>query len=83
MRFGCPDPYPVPVSKQILDIRIRLKTYYPAGYPTGKPDSAKLWFLGHVKTQTKSLTPVVLSLDLWTSKTDPELNLPNLHVFTA
>jgi len=30
------DLYPVPVSKQILDIRIRLQTHYPAGYPTGK-----------------------------------------------
>ena len=41
-RFGYPDPYPVPVSKQILDIRIRSQTHYPAGYPTGKPDSDHL-----------------------------------------
>jgi len=31
-RLGCPDPYPVPVWKQFLDIRIRLQTHYPAGY---------------------------------------------------
>jgi len=37
------DQYPVPVSKQILDIRIRLQTHYPARYPTGKPDSDHLW----------------------------------------
>jgi len=41
-RFGYPDPYPVPVSKQILDIRIRSQTHYPAGCPTGKPDSDHL-----------------------------------------
>ena len=41
-RIGYPDPCPVPVSKQILDIRIRLQTHYPAGYPTGKPDSDHL-----------------------------------------
>jgi len=47
-RFGY--PYPVPVWKQFLDIRIRLQTHYPSGYPTGKPDSAHLcWhlWLGH------------------------------------
>ena len=42
-RFGYPDPYPVPVWKQFLDIRIRLQAHYPAGYPTGKPDSDHLW----------------------------------------
>jgi len=26
-----------------LDIRIRLQTHYPAGYPTGKQDSDHLW----------------------------------------
>ena len=46
---GYPDPYPVPIWKQFLDIRIRLHTHYPAGYPTGKPDNdhlccAMLWF---------------------------------------
>jgi len=40
-RFGY--PYPVPVRKQFLDIRIRLQTHYPAGYPTGKPVSDHLW----------------------------------------
>jgi len=34
-----PDPYPVHVWKQFLDIRIWLQTHYPAGYSTGKPDS--------------------------------------------
>jgi len=29
-----------------MDIRIRLKTYYPAGYPTGKPDRDHLWLIG-------------------------------------
>ena len=33
-RFGYPYPYLVPVWKQILDIRIRLHTHYPTGYPT-------------------------------------------------
>jgi len=28
-----------------LDIRIRLQADYPAGYPTGKPDSDHLWRL--------------------------------------
>jgi len=32
----------VPVCKQFLDIRIRLQTHYPAGYPTDKPDSDHL-----------------------------------------
>jgi len=41
-RFGYPDPYPVPVRKQFLDILIRLQTHYPSGYPTGKPDSDHL-----------------------------------------
>jgi len=41
-RFGYPDPYPVPVWKQLLDILIRLQTHYPAGYPTGNPDSDNL-----------------------------------------
>ena len=41
-RFGFPDPYPVPVWKQFLDIRIQLQTHYPAGYPTAKPDSDHL-----------------------------------------
>jgi len=41
-RFGYPDPYPVPVRRQFLDIRIRLQTHYPAGYPTGQPDSDNL-----------------------------------------
>jgi len=41
-RFGYPDPYPVPVWKQFLDILIRLQTHYPAGYPTGKLDSDHL-----------------------------------------
>ena len=45
-RFGYPDPYPVSVWKQFLDIRIRLQTYYPAGYPTGKPDSDHLCWVG-------------------------------------
>jgi len=39
-RFG----YPVPVWKQFLDIRIRLQTHYPAGYPSGKPDNDHLWY---------------------------------------
>jgi len=42
-RFGY--PYPVTVSKQFLDIRIRLQTHYPAGYPTGKTDSDHLCLL--------------------------------------
>jgi len=29
-----------------LDIRIRLQTHYPAGYPTGKPVSDHLWYTG-------------------------------------
>jgi len=29
--------------KQFLHIRIRLKAYYPSGYPTGKPYSDHLW----------------------------------------
>jgi len=44
-RFGYPGP--VPVSKQFLDIRIRLQTHYPAGYPTGKPDSDHLCCVSH------------------------------------
>ena len=31
-----------PVWKQFLDICIRLRTHYPAGYQTGKPDSVHL-----------------------------------------
>jgi len=27
-----------------LDIRIRLQTDYPAGYPTSKPDGDHLWY---------------------------------------
>ena len=30
-RFGYPDPYPVPIWKQFLYIRIRLQTHYPTG----------------------------------------------------
>ena len=41
-RFGYPGPYPVPVRRQFLDIRIRLQTHYPARYATGKPDSDHL-----------------------------------------
>ena len=41
-RIGYPDPYPVPVRRQFLDIRIRLQPHYPAGYPTGKPGSDHL-----------------------------------------
>ena len=41
-----PNPYPVHVWKQFWDIRIRLQTHYPAGYPTGKPDSDHLWYKG-------------------------------------
>jgi len=29
--------------KAVLDIRIRLQTHYPSGYPTGKLDSDHLW----------------------------------------
>jgi len=36
--------YPVPVRKQFLDIRIRLQTHYPAGFPTGKLDSDHVRF---------------------------------------
>jgi len=42
-RTGYPYPDPVPAEKHVLDIHIRLKTYYPAGYPSGKPDSDHLW----------------------------------------
>ena len=54
--FGYPHPYPVPIWKQFLDIRIRLQTHYPAGYPTGKPDSDHLctvfqrWALDWIRT---------------------------------
>jgi len=41
-RTGYPYPDPVPAEKHVLDIRIRLKTYYPAGYPSSKPDSDHL-----------------------------------------
>jgi len=34
---------PKNIEKNVLDIRIRLQTHYPAGYPTGKPDSDHLW----------------------------------------
>jgi len=43
--FGCPYPYPVPVWKQFLNVRIRLQTHYPAVYPTGTPDSDHLCLL--------------------------------------
>jgi len=39
-----------------LDIRIRLQTHYPAGYPTGKPDSDHLWCI-----------PVVYRIRIWES----------------
>ena len=42
--FGYPYPYQVLLWKQFWDIRIWLQTHYPAGYPTGKPDSNHLWF---------------------------------------
>ena len=32
-----------PFLSFFLDILIRLQTHYPAGYPTGKPDSDHLW----------------------------------------
>ena len=31
--------------KKALDIRVRLQNHYPAGYPTGKPDSDHLWLV--------------------------------------
>ena len=46
-RIGYPYPYPVPVWKQFLDISILLQTHYPAGYPTGKPDSGHLWLVAN------------------------------------
>jgi len=42
-RIGYLYPYPVPAYNQFLDIRIRLKTHYLSGYPTGKPDGDRLW----------------------------------------
>jgi len=42
-------PYPVPVWKQFLDIRIWLQTHYLAAYPTGKPDSDHLWLPDVIK----------------------------------
>ena len=43
-------PYPVHVWKQFFDIRIRLQTDYPAGYPTGKPDGDHLCWLQSTPT---------------------------------
>ena len=42
--FGYPYPYQVLLWKQFWDTRIWLQTHYPAGYPTGKPDSNHHWF---------------------------------------
>jgi len=39
-----------------LDIRIRLQTQYPAGYPTGKPDSDHLWILFNIYRATRHQT---------------------------
>jgi len=66
-RFGYLDPYPVPVRRQFLDIRIRLQTHYPAGYPTGKPDSDHLWCTNQIRTQTAILPR-------WPSLTHNSLN---------
>jgi len=38
--------------KAVLDIRIRLQTHYPSGYPTGKPDSDHLcWICKKIRVQ--------------------------------
>jgi len=44
-------PLSVPGSrlKAVLDIRIRLQTHYPSGYPDGKPDSDQLWSLSETQ----------------------------------
>jgi len=54
-RFGYPDPYPVPVWNQFLDIRIRFQIHYPAGYPTGKPDSDHLCYTVVFKMLTSTM----------------------------
>jgi len=38
----------IPFESSFWDIRIRLETHYPAGYPTGKPDSDHLCSAGHL-----------------------------------
>jgi len=48
---GYPYPDPVPAEKHFLDIRIQLKTYYPAGYTSGKPDSDHLWCVEHSRDE--------------------------------
>jgi len=35
-----------------LDIRIRMQTHHPAGYPTRKPDSDHLWWVAHLRINT-------------------------------
>jgi len=57
-------PYPVPVWKQFLHIRIRLQTRYLAGYPTGNPDSDHLWCKYYIKPQqdVNILCPADLSV---------------------
>ena len=50
-RTGYPYPDPAPEEKHVLDIRIRLKTYYPAGFPSGKPDSDHLCCTVHSNHQ--------------------------------
>ena len=47
-----------PQKKHVLDIRIRLKTYYPAGYPSGKPDSDHLCYLN---AETSSVSSVFIA----------------------
>ena len=63
-RFGYPGPYPVPVWKQFLDIRFRLQTDYPAGYPTGKPHGDHLWFANQMfRYFVKMILTRVIHLD--------------------
>jgi len=64
-RFGYPALYPVPVWKQFFDIRSWLQTHYPAGYPTGKPDSDHLWCVIYFVAALFKELALITIIEMW------------------
>ena len=75
-RLGYPYPYLVPVWKKFLDIRIRLQTHLPAGYPTGKPDSDHLCHV-HCQIHQRNHLNLIFSSYLFI---ESKSMLPNLSL---
>jgi len=65
-----------------LDIRIRLPTHYPAGYPTGKPDSDHLWCIEPEKHHMNNFYKITYTVHCekltYFSKLGQVAELPNI-----